>query len=64
MSSKLRTKCCVWISICFRDDLAFGEVSAEAGHAAYEYLKTAIELANEGKIDAICTAPLNKEALA
>ncbi|MGP4076306.1 4-hydroxythreonine-4-phosphate dehydrogenase PdxA [Halobacillus sp. K22] len=45
------------------DDLAFGEVSAEAGHAAYEYLKTAIELANEGKIDAICTAPLNKEAL-
>ncbi|MFQ3545685.1 4-hydroxythreonine-4-phosphate dehydrogenase PdxA [Halobacillus rhizosphaerae] len=43
--------------------LPFGEVSAEAGHAAYEYLKTAIQLANQGKIDAICTAPLNKEAL-
>src|SRR5699024_2483280 len=35
----------------------------DAGHAAFEYLKTAIELANDGRIDAICTAPLNKEAL-
>ncbi|KIL42745.1 4-hydroxythreonine-4-phosphate dehydrogenase [Jeotgalibacillus alimentarius] len=44
-------------------DLPFGEVSAEAGNAAFQYLKKAIELANEGLIDAICTAPLNKEAL-
>ncbi|UOR11515.1 4-hydroxythreonine-4-phosphate dehydrogenase PdxA [Halobacillus amylolyticus] len=44
-------------------NLAYGEVSAEAGHAAFEYLSTAIELANRGRIDAICTAPLNKEAL-
>jgi len=44
-------------------DLPFGQVSAAAGDAAFQYLKTAIELANEGKIDAICTAPLNKEAL-
>jgi 4-hydroxythreonine-4-phosphate dehydrogenase len=44
-------------------DLPFGQVSAEAGHAAFMYLKQAIELANEGLIDAICTAPLNKEAL-
>lgn len=44
-------------------DLPFGEVSAKAGHAAFEYLRKAIELANDGKIDAICTAPLNKEAL-
>src|SRR5690625_4319378 len=44
-------------------DLPFGQVSAEAGHAAFEYLRTAIELANDGRIDAICTAPLNKEAL-
>ncbi|PPA69367.1 4-hydroxythreonine-4-phosphate dehydrogenase PdxA [Jeotgalibacillus proteolyticus] len=44
-------------------DLPFGQVSAEAGNAAFHYLKKAIELANEGKIDAICTAPLNKEAL-
>ncbi|MBM7554483.1 4-hydroxythreonine-4-phosphate dehydrogenase PdxA [Thalassobacillus pellis] len=45
------------------EDLPFGRVSAEAGHAAFEYLRTAITLANEDKIDAICTAPLNKEAL-
>src|SRR5690625_3653976 len=45
------------------EDLPFGQVSAEAGHAAFEYLKTAIELANDDRIDAICTAPLNKEAL-
>ena len=44
-------------------DLPFGQVSPEAGHAAFMYLKQAIELANEGQIDAICTAPLNKEAL-
>src|SRR5699024_1981257 len=45
------------------EDLAFGEVSATAGDGAFQYLKTAIELANSEKIDAICTAPLNKEAL-
>ncbi|WP_264174835.1 4-hydroxythreonine-4-phosphate dehydrogenase PdxA [Clostridium estertheticum] len=44
-------------------DLPFGEVSASAGNAAFQYLKKAIEFANEDKIDAICTAPLNKEAL-
>lgn len=44
-------------------DLPFGQVSGDAGNAAFHYLQTAIELANEAKIDAICTAPLNKEAL-
>lgn len=44
-------------------DLPVGQVSSDAGHAAFEYLRTAIELAKEQKIDAICTAPLNKEAL-
>ncbi|WP_286885539.1 4-hydroxythreonine-4-phosphate dehydrogenase PdxA [Aneurinibacillus sp. UBA3580] len=44
-------------------DLPFGQISAEAGNAAFRYLEKAIQLANEGKIDAICTAPLNKEAL-
>lgn len=44
-------------------DLPYGQVSPEAGHAAFEYLRTTIELANKGRIDAICTAPLNKEAL-
>lgn len=45
------------------ENLPIGQVSPEAGHAAFEYLATAIELAKENKIDAICTAPLNKEAL-
>ncbi|WP_394120345.1 4-hydroxythreonine-4-phosphate dehydrogenase PdxA [Planococcus donghaensis] len=45
------------------DDLPIGEVSPEAGNAAFQYLAKAIELANESEIDAICTAPLNKEAL-
>lgn len=44
-------------------DVPFGEVSAEAGHAAFVYLQKAIALASSGEIDAICTAPLNKEAL-
>ncbi len=45
------------------ENLPFGQVSPEAGNAAFRYLERAIQLANEGKIDGICTAPLNKEAL-
>jgi 4-hydroxythreonine-4-phosphate dehydrogenase len=44
-------------------DLPIGQVSPEAGHAAFEYLAAAINMAKEKRIDAICTAPLNKEAL-
>jgi 4-hydroxythreonine-4-phosphate dehydrogenase len=44
-------------------DLPFGKLSAISGDAAFQYLKRAIELAMAGQIDAICTAPLNKEAL-
>ncbi|MBE3596229.1 MAG: 4-hydroxythreonine-4-phosphate dehydrogenase PdxA [Hydrogenibacillus sp.] len=44
-------------------DLPFGQVSAQAGDAAFRFLKKAVELAKAGQIDAICTAPLNKEAL-
>ncbi|KNC20150.1 4-hydroxythreonine-4-phosphate dehydrogenase [Arthrobacter sp. RIT-PI-e] len=45
------------------EDLAWGELSATAGHAAYEYIRVASELAMAGEVHAICTAPLNKEAL-
>ncbi|PLT29557.1 4-hydroxythreonine-4-phosphate dehydrogenase PdxA [Peribacillus deserti] len=45
------------------ENLPWGQVSAEAGNAAFRYLETAIAFANEGKIHGICTAPLNKEAL-
>lgn len=44
-------------------NLPYGQISAEAGNAAYYYIKKAVELAKEKQIDAICTAPLNKEAL-
>ncbi|MDP9888337.1 4-hydroxythreonine-4-phosphate dehydrogenase PdxA [Pseudarthrobacter enclensis] len=44
-------------------DLAWGQLSPVAGHAAYEYIRVASELAMAGKVQAICTAPLNKEAL-
>src|SRR5207249_4206842 len=45
------------------DDLPWGQLSAVAGHAAYEYIRVAAELAVRGEVQAICTAPLNKEAL-
>jgi 4-hydroxythreonine-4-phosphate dehydrogenase len=44
-------------------DLPFGQVSAAAGDAAFRFVERAIQLASAGEIDAICTAPLNKEAL-
>jgi len=44
-------------------DLAFGAVSPIAGDAAYRYIERAARLAVSGEVQAICTAPLNKEAL-
>jgi 4-hydroxythreonine-4-phosphate dehydrogenase len=44
-------------------DLPWGKLSAAAGDAAYRYVELAARLAMEGKVAAICTAPLNKEAL-
>ena len=41
-----------------------GTVSASAGQFAYDTLLRAIRMAKEGQIDAICTGPLNKAALA
>lgn len=43
--------------------IAPGVVSAEAGRLAYDAIAIAVRLAMAGSIDAICTAPLNKEAL-
>ncbi|OYV40685.1 MAG: 4-hydroxythreonine-4-phosphate dehydrogenase PdxA [Acidocella sp. 20-61-6] len=44
-------------------DLPWGKLSPVAGDAAYQFIKVATELAMAGSVDAICTAPLNKEAL-
>lgn len=41
----------------------WGKISAMCGKAAYEYIEKSIELANEKKIDAVSTAPINKESL-
>jgi len=41
-----------------------GQVSAEAGRAAYDAIVRAVADAQAGTIDAIATAPVNKEALA
>ena len=43
--------------------MPWGRVSAVAGDAAFQYIKVATQLAVDGKVAAICTAPLNKEAL-
>ncbi len=40
-----------------------GKISAEAGKLAFKAIRMAIDQAQLGKIDAIATAPINKEAL-
>ncbi|MEN6412273.1 MAG: 4-hydroxythreonine-4-phosphate dehydrogenase PdxA [Veillonellales bacterium] len=44
-------------------DLPFAQVDARAGKAAYEYIEKAADYALKQEIQAIVTAPLNKEAL-
>jgi 4-hydroxythreonine-4-phosphate dehydrogenase len=44
-------------------DLPFGELNARAGDAAFRYLERATKLASAGRVGAIATAPLNKEAM-
>ena len=41
-----------------------GEISANAGQFAHDCLREAARAAKTGQVDAICTAPLNKAALA
>ncbi len=43
--------------------LPLGKVDARAGRAAHDFLVSAIDLALEGRVDAIVTLPLNKESL-
>jgi 4-hydroxythreonine-4-phosphate dehydrogenase len=44
------------------DTLAYGEVREAYGAASLEYVERAIELATDGAVDAIATAPINKQA--
>lgn len=41
----------------------YGQVSAEAGQAAFVAIEKAIELALAGRIDAVVTGPIHKEAI-
>ena len=45
------------------EDLPFGKVSAAAGEAAYRYIERAVRMALDREVDAVCTGPINKEAL-
>ncbi len=42
----------------------FGQLSARCGRAGLHYVKAATEMCLRGDVDAMCTAPLNKEAVA
>jgi 4-hydroxythreonine-4-phosphate dehydrogenase len=45
------------------EDTPFGALSLACGEAAYRFVERAVALALAGAVDAICTAPINKEAL-
>jgi 4-hydroxythreonine-4-phosphate dehydrogenase len=45
------------------EDLSFGELDARAGDAAFRYVERATHLASGGRVGAMATAPLNKEAM-
>ncbi len=45
------------------DEITVGQLCPAAGRAAVEYVLQATELARTGAIDAVATAPLNKEAM-
>lgn len=42
----------------------YGRISAEAGKAASEYIRAAVDLWRSGAIDAVTTAPINKASIA
>ncbi len=46
------------------ESFAIGRVSAAAGQAAYDAIVAAVEDAQQGRIAAVATAPINKEAFA
>jgi len=45
------------------EDLPFGVMSAQAGEAAFRCIERAVRIVEAGEAQAICTAPLSKEAL-
>lgn len=45
------------------NNLKLGKIQAEGGKAAFDYIKKAVEMALANEVDAIATAPINKESL-
>lgn len=45
------------------EDFEPGQVSAQNGQAAFEFIKRSVELAMAGEVKAIATTPINKESL-
>jgi 4-hydroxythreonine-4-phosphate dehydrogenase len=45
------------------DDVAYGKPTAAAGHSVYRYICTAARLCLDGRVGAMATAPINKEAM-
>lgn len=45
------------------ESLEYGQVSAQCGQGAFEYIKKAVELAMAGEVKALATTPINKESL-
>ena len=40
-----------------------GQINSLSGRYSFDYIRNAIQSASAGKMDAVCTAPINKEAL-
>lgn len=45
------------------EDFTVGQISASCGKASFAYIQKAVELALSGQVQAIATAPINKESL-
>lgn len=44
-------------------EFRIGSIDGRCGKASFSYIEKAIELANGGRVDAVATTPINKEAL-
>ncbi|WP_340081369.1 4-hydroxythreonine-4-phosphate dehydrogenase PdxA [Terribacillus sp. FSL K6-0262] len=45
------------------EKLEYGQVSAQGGQGAFEYIKKSVQLAMDGQVQALATTPINKESL-
>ncbi len=59
----LRGPCVLDFALLDADAVVPGKTSAACGEAAYRYVTAAIQAGLRGEVGAVCTGPLNKEAL-